>query len=206
MNQPLAIAWFRQDLRIHDNPALRAAAEHDSVLPIYILDDDNAGHWAMGGASRAWLHHSLQALNRSLDGRLQLFQGDARAIIERLVEDHDVDAVYWNRCYEPWRVQRDQLIKQDLMESGVDARSYNASLLWEPWEVAKKDGTPYRVFTPFYQNGCRQAQPPRAALPAPQNLRCLRRRRRLRAIATSAEIATRGPGLASGPGLRVVNR
>lgn len=172
MSQSLAIAWFRQDLRIHDNPALSAAAGHDALLPIYILDDQNAADRAMGGASRAWLQHSLAALNRSLHGRLQLFSGDAREIIRRLIEQLDVDAIYWNRCYEPWRVERDTLIKKGLDEFAIDCRSFNASLLWEPWEVAKQDGTPYRVFTPFYQKGCRHARPPRSAQPAPTRLCC----------------------------------
>jgi len=167
MSRTLAIAWFRQDLRIHDNPALTAAAEHDALLPIYILDDENAGDWAMGGASRAWLHRSLTSLNRSLGGRLQLFRGDARNIIRRLVKEYDVDAVYWNRCYEPWRVRRDTQIRQELIAVDVATRSFNASLLWEPWEIAKQDGTPYRVFTPFYQKGCLRAQPPRQPQPAP---------------------------------------
>jgi len=167
MSKPLSIAWFRQDLRIHDNPALNAAAESGTLLPIYILDDVNAAQWAMGGASRAWLHHSLSALNHSLDGKLLLFAGDARTIIERLVEEQNVASVFWNRCYEPWRIQRDSLIKQDLKGAGVSSRSFNASLLWEPWDVAKKDGTPYRVFTPFYQKGCRQASVPRQPLEAP---------------------------------------
>ena len=169
MSKSLSIVWFRQDLRIHDNPALNAAAEYDTLLPIYILDDANAARWAMGGASRAWLHHSLAALDHSLDGKLQLFVGDAREIIGRLLAEQQVEAVFWNRCYEPWRVQRDILIKQDLQGLGVTSRSFNASLLWEPWEVAKKDGTPYRVFTPFYQKGCRQALPPRQPLaPSPR--------------------------------------
>jgi len=170
MSKSLSILWFRQDLRIHDNPALNAAAEYDALLPIYILDDVNAAQWAMGGASRAWLHHSLTALNQDLDGRLQLFVGDAREIFEQLLQEQQVDAVFWNRSYEPWRVQRDVLIKQDLLERGVTSRSFNASLLWEPWEVAKKDGTPYRVFTPFYQKGCRQAQTPRQPLAPPSQL------------------------------------
>jgi deoxyribodipyrimidine photo-lyase len=174
MSRSLAIAWFRQDLRIHDNPALAAAAEHGALLPIYIVDDDNAGDWAMGGASRAWLHQSLASLNRSLGGRLQLFRGDARSIIRQLVENHDIAAVYWNRCYEPWRVRRDTLIRQDLSAAGIATHSYNAALLWEPWEVSKQDGTPYRVFTPFYQKGCRRAQPPRQPRPAPAELRCYR--------------------------------
>jgi deoxyribodipyrimidine photo-lyase len=160
-SQRLNLLWFRQDLRLADNPALQAAAEAGSVLPIYILDDVNAGAWRMGAASRTWLHQSLTALNHSLGGKLQLFCGDARAIIMSLVETLPVDTVLWNRCYEPWRIDRDAQIKAELATRGVETRSCNASLLWEPWTVSKKDGTPYRVFTPYYQKGCLSLTPPR---------------------------------------------
>ena len=66
MTKKISIHWFRQDLRLSDNPALTKAAEHEAVLPIYILDDENAGNHAMGGASRWWLHHSLEALNTAM--------------------------------------------------------------------------------------------------------------------------------------------
>ena len=132
-SQRLTLVWFRQDLRLADNPALSAAAAAGTVLPVYILDDVNAGAWKMGSASRAWLNDSLQALDRSLDGRLQLFRGDARTIIATLFDSLPIDAVYWNRCYEPWRIERDAQIKSDLAEQDIEAHSYNASLLWEPW-------------------------------------------------------------------------
>ena len=167
----LSIAWFRQDLRITDNPALSAAAECGEVLPIYILDDVNAGDSAMGAASRVWLHHSLAALNESLNGRLVLFRGDAREIIKALVTGLPVNSVFWNRCYEPWRIQRDAQIKLDLSANNTEHRSFNAALLWEPWTVAKKDGTPYRVFTPYYQKGCLSQPEPRQPLPPPARVR-----------------------------------
>jgi deoxyribodipyrimidine photo-lyase len=72
------IVWFRQDLRLTDNPALTAATDSGHpVLPIYILDDANAGEWQMGAASRWWLHQSLSSLNASLGGQLRYFRGDA---------------------------------------------------------------------------------------------------------------------------------
>ena len=143
------------------------------MLPIYILDDVNADAWKMGAASRAWLHHSLSSLNQSLGGKLQFFRGDARAIIASLVETLPLDAVFWNRCYEPWRIDRDAQIKADLAASNVEARSFNASLLWEPWTVSKKDGTPYRVFTPYYQKGCLSLTPPRQPLARPESMQLL---------------------------------
>ena len=64
------IHWFRQDLRLKDNPALFHASKHEEVLPIYILDDHNPGDFYMGGASRFWLHHSLSDLNNNLNHNL----------------------------------------------------------------------------------------------------------------------------------------
>jgi deoxyribodipyrimidine photo-lyase len=165
------LLWFRQDLRLADNPALQAAAESGSLLPIYILDDVNAGACKMGAASRVWLQHSLSALNQSLDGKLQFFRGDARKVIAQLVDSLPVDTVFWNRCYEPWRIERDVQIKADLGALNIEVRSFNGSLLWEPWTVLKKDGTPYRVFTPYYQKGCLSQPSPRQPLPQPGKLR-----------------------------------
>ena len=162
-----SIHWFRQDLRLIDNPALSAAAKIGDVLPVYILDDQNAGDSCMGGASRWWLHNSLLELNKSLDGNLCILEGDPKELITELAIAIKATGVYWNRCYEPWRINRDKFIKADLIEKGIKVESYNGSLLWEPWEISKADGTPYKVFTPFYRKGCLNAEIPRLPLPAP---------------------------------------
>ncbi|XOV87920.1 MAG: cryptochrome/photolyase family protein [Pseudomonadota bacterium] len=172
MTQPLVIHWFRQDLRLADNPALTAAARAGKVMAIYILDDESAGDDAPGAASRWWLHESLTSLNASLDGKLNFFSGNAESVIARLCDEHPITGVYWNRCYEPWRIARDNRIKQALKSRNITAASFNASLLWEPWETLKADGTPYRVFTPFYKRGCLGATPPRVPIAAPANLTC----------------------------------
>ena len=168
----VVICWFRQDLRLSDNPALTAACERGRVLPVYILDDVNAGEFAMGGASRWWLHRSLESLGRSLKGALRIYRGDASGVLLGLAECLGVRGVYWNRCYEPWRIERDARIKERLGAAGVEARSFNGSLLWEPWTVCKGDGAPYWVFTPYYRRGCLGKEPPRAPLPAPGGLEC----------------------------------
>lgn len=168
------ICWFRQDLRLADNPAWSAAcaaaiAEGAPVLPVYILDDINADTWKMGGASRVWLHHSLTALNKELQERLCLLKGRGEDELIRLIEQTGARQIFWNRCYEPWRIKRDTQIKQQLTERGLTVESSNGSLLWEPWQIKKQDGTPYKVFTPFYRKGCLGATPPRLPLPAPKN-------------------------------------
>jgi deoxyribodipyrimidine photo-lyase len=175
-NSTPVVVWFRQDLRLADNPALDAAIRQGRpILPIYILDDHNPKDWKMGAASRWWLHQSLEKLNESLQGGLLLLRGDARAILPGLIRDVKAKCVYWNRCYEPWRITRDTEIKDELLRTSISVKSFNGSLLFEPPNTTKPDGTPYRVFTPFYRRGCLEnGIPPRQPIPAPQDIRLYR--------------------------------
>ena len=162
--------WFRQDLRLADNPALCAACERGDIIPIYILDDDGADSWKMGGASRWWLHHALADLNSSLKQGLHLFEGDALTILRNLAAQTNASAIVWNRCYEPWRITRDASLKTALKSDGLTVESFNGSLLWEPWQVLKKDGTPYKVFTPYYRRGCLSSATPRRPMAVPESI------------------------------------
>ena len=164
MKKGTAIHWFRQDLRLSDNPALDSAAQYETLIPIYILDEVNSGEFKMGAASKWWLHQSLTKLNESLDGKLLVYQGNPYEILNKLIEEQEVSYVTWNRCYEPWRIDRDKEIKRNFEDKNVAVESFSASLLWEPWTISKDDGTPYRVFTPFYKKGCLNSEEPR--LPA----------------------------------------
>ncbi len=168
MRKSMAVHWFRQDLRLADNPALTMAAKHDQILPIYIFDDLNIGDKAMGEATKLWLHHSLNSLNKSLDGSLCLYKGDPAKILADLIKHYEVNAVYWNRCYEAFNIQRDKKIKEFLQKNGVEVHSANCSLLWEPWTIKNGSGSPYKVFTPFYRKGCLKAEHPRYPLPKPR--------------------------------------
>ena len=155
-----SIHWFRNDLRLADNPALSAASGND-VLPIFILDPiDSEG---MGAASKLWLHHSLEKLNESLDGKLHFIHGDTIGEITKLIGSEKIDAIYWNRIFEPTQELKDH----DLIKSlKIDYQIFNGSLLWEPESILKDDGTPYKVFTPFYRKGCLKfGKTPREPLP-----------------------------------------
>jgi deoxyribodipyrimidine photo-lyase len=164
------LVWFRQDLRLADNPALYEALAQGSVLAVYILEDNKTDHCNIGAASRWWLHHSLSKLNQTLNDCLNLYSGCAQTILLKCIEEHAIDAVYWNRCYEPWRIVQDAHIESYLQKINIDCKSFNASLLFEPWEILKKDGTPYKVFTPFYQKGCLSAPSPQKTLGKPKKL------------------------------------
>ena len=169
MTQP-TLVWFRNDLRVADNPALTAAlAEGGAVVPVYILDDDAAGLWRPGGAARWWLHGSLAGLQAGLGALglgLVLVRGHAGAELDRLIAAHGAGAVFWNRRYEPWAVAQDKAIKADLEARGIRARSWNGALGREPWEVQRAGGEPYKVFTPFWRAWAEQGPLP-VPLPAP---------------------------------------
>ncbi len=164
------IMWFRQDLRLNDNPALTEAIDSGRIIPIYILDDMNSLSQKIGAASRVWLHYSLIELNNSLKGNLKFFKGAADKIITEIIQETQSEKIVWNRCYEPWRIKRDTKIKKLLKGLEIEVKSFNGSLLWEPKEICKSDGTHYRVFTPFYRRGCLGASPPRIPKDLPSNI------------------------------------
>ncbi len=165
------IMWFRQDLRISDNPALLFAIENGVVMPIYIFEEQVGDNRKIGSASKWWLHHSLKSLNQSLDNKLNFYCGDAKEILENLVTDFEIAGIFWNRCYEPLRIQKDREIKSIFKQKNIIVQSFNGSLLWEPHEVLKSDKTPYKVFTPYYRKGCLQKTAPRKPLSKPENLK-----------------------------------
>ncbi|MFA6266176.1 MAG: deoxyribodipyrimidine photo-lyase [Pseudolabrys sp.] len=143
------IVWFRQDLRLRDNPALAAAARRGRVLPVFILDDTDKA-WRPGAASLWWLHHSLKALRQEL-GALSFYRGDPHTLLPKIAQDAEADAVFWNRCYEPHAIARDTSLKDRLKKHGLDVQSFNAALLHEPWDIRTGGGGPYKVFTPYWR-------------------------------------------------------
>jgi deoxyribodipyrimidine photo-lyase len=154
------ILWYRQDLRINDNPALFNALNTGlPVIPVYILDDDGEKEWKLGEASRWRLHHSLASLNNSLEKKglsLLFFKGDSEIIIAKLFSVLKAKGIYWNRRYEPHILERDARIKTQFKDEGFQVKSFNGSLLFEPWENVKADNTPYLVYSPFYKNNSRK--------------------------------------------------
>ena len=152
---PAAIVWFRNDLRLDDNPALEAAldAGHD-VVPVYVHDAEGDGDAARGAASRAWLARSLVALDADLRARgnaLRLFVGPAAPTLAGVAAATGASAVFWNRRYEPAVEARDTGVKRELRGQGLQAESFNGGALFEPWTLKTAAGGPYRVFTPFYR-------------------------------------------------------
>lgn len=165
----LTVVWLRDDLRIVDNPALHAAAERGGVVVCYLLDEVSEGIRPLGSASRWWLHHSLSSLAAALDQRgipLVLRSGPAADAIPRLVEESGADAVFWNRRYALAERNIDAALRASLGKDGLQVHSFQANLLFEPWEVTTGSGSPYRVFSPFWR-ACQNRPAPRRPLDAP---------------------------------------
>jgi len=170
---PASLVWFRNDLRLADNPALIAGlGSGRPVVPVYVLDEETDGIRAAGAASRWWLHHSLHALDASLrafGSRLILRRGPAERVIEDLAAECDASAIYWNRAYDQGTRERDARLKQAFDRRGVVAEGLKGNLLFEPWEVATGSAEAFKVFTAFWR-ACRALPSPSAPLPAQRTL------------------------------------
>lgn len=146
------ILWFRQDLRLADNPALNHALETGRpIIPVYILDQ-GPGAGPTGAASLWWLDKSLRALDAALrnrGSRLILRRGDSEAELRRLIEETGARAVFLNRRFEPDDFGRDADIAHALQAEGVACKGWNGTLLARPGSVLNGSGRAYKVFTPF---------------------------------------------------------
>ena len=153
MPKRTTLVWFRDDLRLADHPALRAAAHRGAVVPLYVHAPHELEPWAPGAASRWWLHHSLGRLDeqlRAIGSRLVIRAGDSLAELTEVAARLGADAVYWSRSFEPQARRRDEDVAAGLIARGLEVRTFNASLLVEPERVGNAAGRPFQVFTPFW--------------------------------------------------------
>ncbi|MCP5397282.1 MAG: deoxyribodipyrimidine photo-lyase [Sphingomonadaceae bacterium] len=160
------ILWLRRDLRLADQPALVGALADGPVVPVYVLDDAAAKSHAYGGASRWWLHYSLDSLARDLgmhNVRLILRRGDAVEELCKVAAEVGADTVHAIRHYEPWwRKAQGELGKRLTLEL------YDGNYLLPPGAVTTGSGSPYKIYTPFSRATLEQ-MPPRDCVPAPEH-------------------------------------
>ncbi len=168
---PPVILWLHRELRLHDNPALRAAADTGSpVLPVFVLDDASAGDWKTGAAQRWWLHHSLARLQEDfqrLGAPLLLRRGRLSETLLRLVEETGASALHGGQPIEGWARAEVAVLKAAL---GDRLHLHRTALLYEPGTIRTKAGGDYGVFTPF-ANACRAQGAPEPPRPAPARLK-----------------------------------
>jgi len=163
-----SILWYRRDLRVHDLPALAAAAEQGSVLPVFVLDDRLLGG-RRASANRTWfMLESLRALDESLrerGTRLHIRRGRPEQVIPELALACGADAVYVSRDYAPFGRRRDERTGRALNAVGVELIEMAGALAQEPEEILTGKGAPFSVFGPFRRKW--ESLPRRTVLPAP---------------------------------------
>jgi deoxyribodipyrimidine photo-lyase len=164
---PPGIVWLRQDLRVSDQRALAAALAEGPVLPVYVLDDDGPGGFAIGGAQRWWLHHSLAALAASLakrGSRLILRRGRSAEVLADLLRETGAHRIHALHHYEPWHRAA------EAQTAGIaELVLHHGNQLAPPAMVLNGAGQRYRVFTPWYA-ALRAMMPPAPPLPAPETI------------------------------------
>ncbi len=148
-----SLVWFRNDLRVSDNPALSAAIDRGGpVAGLYVLELGGDGGRPLGLAALWKLHGALEALREALDKinvPLILKRGVSDKILPEVAEQIEAEACFWNRRYEPSAIAADKRVMEILKASKIDVRSWNGSLMVEPWQVKTKSGGWFKVFTPF---------------------------------------------------------
>ncbi|MGB5557362.1 MAG: deoxyribodipyrimidine photo-lyase [Paracoccaceae bacterium] len=152
MAQSPIIVWFRRDLRLADHPALLTACRAGRpVIPVFIHDEvveslGAAPKWRLGLAVEAFAE-ALEAIG----SKLILRRGKAIEVLRALITETGATAVYWSRLYDPQAIGRDSAVKSALQEAGIEAQSFNAHLLFEPWQVETQQGGFYKVYSPFWR-------------------------------------------------------
>jgi len=158
------IVWFRNDLRLADQAAVRAAAAAGRVVAVFVLDDETPGTWRVGAAQRWWLHYSLAALAKDLDamgGALVLRRGGPARELAAVAKAIGATTVHALHHYEPWAGAQEAAVAAVL-----DLQLHDGAYLKVPGTTTSGSGTQYRIFTPFW-NALQQSMPPGTPEPAP---------------------------------------
>jgi deoxyribodipyrimidine photo-lyase len=149
--------WFRRDLRLYDNVGLRRARdEADKLFTVYLVDGSHE-HWPHRNGDR--LRFKLDCV-RALADDVESAGGTLiRRVTEQFGEEFlnlsdelDLDAVYWNRAYEPYERERDERVREALTQQGVSVETFKDQVLFEKREITTQKDDPYKVFTPYSNN------------------------------------------------------
>jgi deoxyribodipyrimidine photo-lyase len=148
------IFWFRRDLRLDDNRGFYEALKSDSsVLPIFIFDSEILDTLPKNDSRVTFIHETLQHMSKTLregyNSSIAMFHGKPKDIYEQLLKNYDIDVVYTNHDYEPYATERDTEIRSFLGAHDIEFKTYKDQVIFEKSEVVKKDGDPYKVYTPY---------------------------------------------------------
>jgi deoxyribodipyrimidine photo-lyase len=145
--------WFRRDLRFEDNVGLYYALESAyPVIPLFIFDDDILESLTENDARVGFIYESLSNINAELNTigcSLMVKKGGVEDVWQKLLEEFDIKEVFYNKDYEPYAIHRDITISNLLNENNVASISFKDQVIFEELEIAKADGLPYTIYTPY---------------------------------------------------------
>ncbi|KUG11930.1 deoxyribodipyrimidine photolyase [Elizabethkingia sp. HvH-WGS333] len=164
MDNKVVIFWFRRDLRVEDNKGLQQAlASGLPVLPVFIFDTEILDQLSNPYDRRVdYIHQALMTINQALHqhhSSLQVYHGKPLEVFKKIITQYQVQAVYCNRDYEPQAIKRDQAVKIQLQKYDIDFYDFKDQVIFEQAEVAKADGLPYTVYTPYAKKWRSELQP-----------------------------------------------
>ena len=147
------IFWFRRDLRLEDNCGLyKALKAGEKVIPIFIFDKDIIKKLPNNDARVSFIHQELENINKQLKelgSAISIYLGTPKDVFNSLSEKYTIDSVFCNHDYEPYAIKRDLEIKEFLLTKNISFKTYKDQVIFERNEIIKKDGTPYKVYTPY---------------------------------------------------------
>jgi deoxyribodipyrimidine photo-lyase len=154
MKQKIAVFWFRRDLRLNDNTALFHALKSGlPVLPVFIFDTKILEKLNSKNDARvAFIHAEISKIKIELEkhgSSLKVLHDKPLDAFRKLTEEYQIEAVFTNRDYEPYAIQRDKEVELFLKQKGIEFNTFKDHVIFEHNEVLKDDGTPYTVFTPY---------------------------------------------------------
>jgi len=169
-----SIVWFRRDLRVEDNPALAAGVRSGAVVAVFIWAPEEEGHFYPGRVSRWWLKHSLALLDSSLrslgTSLITTRSTDTVSSLLDVVKSTGATQLFFNHLYDPLSLVRDHRAKEALTAQGIGVHSFNADLLYEPWEVNDDHGHPFTTFTAFWEKCLTMPYDPESPLLPPMKI------------------------------------
>ena len=151
------LMWFRRDLRLNDNAALRLAlGACRKVHCLFVFDRDILDPLPRADRRVEFIHESLCELDQTLrelsslpGAGLIVRHGLAAQEVLAVAQQLSVQAVFAAHDYEPQAKARDAEVLQALAGVGIALHTCKDHVVFEGREILTKAGTPYGVFTPY---------------------------------------------------------
>ncbi len=149
-----AMVWFRRGLRCEDHAALsRALCEAREVHCVFVFDSEVLdAHPRKSDRRVEFIWHSVTELKSSLEspgGGLHVLRGNARELIPDIAREHNIEAVYANRDYEPFAIAQDHDVAENLAAQQRELHTFKDQVIFGESEILTGDEHPYVVFTPY---------------------------------------------------------